>query len=207
MATLFTSAGTALHQLHQQVLHCIIHISRYCTASVTSAGTALNQSHQQVLHCISHISRYCTAPVTSAGTALHQSHRQVLHCIIHISRYCAASVTSAGTALHQSHSRGCTASNTSAGTQCHLQLQWQRIAWCAVLMQLYCLCSMSGHRLTTRPNTHFYGATKHAVRALTEGLRMELRAANSHIRVSVSLSSRHASFTLINYSLSFASNE
>lgn len=42
--------------------------------------------------------------------------------------------------------------------------------------------SMSGHRV---PGTSgVYSATKFAVRSLTEGLRNELRAANSHIRVS-----------------------
>ncbi|KAK7086550.1 Dehydrogenase/reductase SDR member 11 [Halocaridina rubra] len=44
--------------------------------------------------------------------------------------------------------------------------------------------SMSGHRVTTTPGTHFYTATKHAVTGLTEGLRQELRAMKSHIRVS-----------------------
>jgi len=43
--------------------------------------------------------------------------------------------------------------------------------------------SMSGHRMTKSPTVHFYAATKHAVTALTEGLRMEFRAIGSKIRV------------------------
>ena len=39
--------------------------------------------------------------------------------------------------------------------------------------------SMSGHRIVTLP---MYCATKFAVTALTEGLRRELRQANTHIR-------------------------
>ncbi|KAF2354624.1 Short-chain dehydrogenase/reductase SDR [Trinorchestia longiramus] len=46
--------------------------------------------------------------------------------------------------------------------------------------------STHGHRVHLRPETNFYAATKHAVTALTEGLRQELRAAESHIRVTVS---------------------
>jgi len=42
--------------------------------------------------------------------------------------------------------------------------------------------SMSGHR--TPPGTGVYGATKFAVRSLTESLRQELREAGSQIRVS-----------------------
>ena len=34
---------------------------------------------------------------------------------------------------------------------------------------------------------HFYCATKYAVTALTEGIRQELREANTHIRATVSL--------------------
>jgi NADP-dependent 3-hydroxy acid dehydrogenase YdfG len=41
--------------------------------------------------------------------------------------------------------------------------------------------SMSGHRV---PGSGVYSASKFAVRALTEGLRQELRAANSRIRIS-----------------------
>lgn len=41
--------------------------------------------------------------------------------------------------------------------------------------------SMAGHRIP--PNSGLYAATKHAVRALTEGLRMELHAARSPVRV------------------------
>ena len=42
---------------------------------------------------------------------------------------------------------------------------------------------MSGHRVVPSMNTHFYSATKHAVTALTEGVRQELRQINSKIRV------------------------
>ncbi|XP_018520732.1 dehydrogenase/reductase SDR family member 11-like [Lates calcarifer] len=41
--------------------------------------------------------------------------------------------------------------------------------------------SMSGHRVPPG-SSHFYCATKYAVTALTEGLRQELREANTHIR-------------------------
>ncbi|OWK14434.1 DHRS11 [Cervus elaphus hippelaphus] len=41
---------------------------------------------------------------------------------------------------------------------------------------------MSGHRVPPPAETHFYSATKYAVTALTEGLRQELREAQSHIR-------------------------
>lgn len=43
------------------------------------------------------------------------------------------------------------------------------------------ISSMSGHRV---PSSGMYSASKFAVRALTEGLRKELRADNSHIRIS-----------------------
>lgn len=45
------------------------------------------------------------------------------------------------------------------------------------------LNSTVGHKVINRAASHFYSATKHAVTALTEGLRQELRAENSNIRV------------------------
>ncbi|KAL3991662.1 translation initiation factor eIF-2B subunit alpha [Sarotherodon galilaeus] len=42
--------------------------------------------------------------------------------------------------------------------------------------------SMGGHHVYPFPDLHFYMATKFAVTALTEGLRQELRAENTHIR-------------------------
>lgn len=44
--------------------------------------------------------------------------------------------------------------------------------------------SISGHIVHMPSISHFYIATKHAVRALTQGLRQELREAKSNIRVS-----------------------
>lgn len=44
---------------------------------------------------------------------------------------------------------------------------------------------MSGHRVVANADIHFYSATKYAVTALTEGLRQELREANTCIRVTV----------------------
>jgi NADP-dependent 3-hydroxy acid dehydrogenase YdfG len=44
------------------------------------------------------------------------------------------------------------------------------------------ISSMSGHRVPDGTGG-MYSATKHAVKALTEGLRRELRALNSNIRV------------------------
>ncbi|XP_030599679.1 dehydrogenase/reductase SDR family member 11-like [Archocentrus centrarchus] len=42
--------------------------------------------------------------------------------------------------------------------------------------------SLCGHQVFPNPDIHFYTATKYAVTALTEGLRQELRAENTHIR-------------------------
>lgn len=47
--------------------------------------------------------------------------------------------------------------------------------------------SMGGHRMVPSADEHFYCATKYAVTALTEGIRQELREANTHIRATVSL--------------------
>ena len=46
--------------------------------------------------------------------------------------------------------------------------------------------SLIGHEVATRASSHFYSATKFAVRALTEGLRQELKDAGLNIRVTVS---------------------
>ncbi|XP_052257591.1 dehydrogenase/reductase SDR family member 11-like isoform X2 [Dreissena polymorpha] len=49
---------------------------------------------------------------------------------------------------------------------------------------IFLMNSMSGHRLVPNsPGIHCYAATKFAVRAITEGLRNELLAAKTHIRV------------------------
>ncbi|XP_068600161.1 dehydrogenase/reductase SDR family member 11a isoform X1 [Brachionichthys hirsutus] len=45
---------------------------------------------------------------------------------------------------------------------------------------------IAGHRVTPSADEHFYSATKYAVTALTEGVRQELREANTHIRATVS---------------------
>ncbi|XP_063349426.1 dehydrogenase/reductase SDR family member 11-like [Pelmatolapia mariae] len=42
--------------------------------------------------------------------------------------------------------------------------------------------SLCGHQVFLLADAHFYSATKYTVTALTEGLRQELRAENTHIR-------------------------
>jgi 17beta-estradiol 17-dehydrogenase / 3beta-hydroxysteroid 3-dehydrogenase len=49
--------------------------------------------------------------------------------------------------------------------------------------QIIQISSMSGHRVVANKETHFYSATKHAVKALTEGLRQEMRERKLGIRV------------------------
>ncbi|XP_038060830.1 dehydrogenase/reductase SDR family member 11-like [Patiria miniata] len=48
--------------------------------------------------------------------------------------------------------------------------------------QLLVTNSLSGHRLTTK-DTYFYAVTKHAVTALVEAIRRELREKKNHIRI------------------------
>jgi short-subunit dehydrogenase len=47
--------------------------------------------------------------------------------------------------------------------------------------------SIAGHYDVSAPGFHMYSATKHAVTALTEGLRKELVSQHSNIRVTVSV--------------------
>ncbi|XP_045613486.1 dehydrogenase/reductase SDR family member 11 [Procambarus clarkii] len=49
--------------------------------------------------------------------------------------------------------------------------------------QIIHINSMSGHRVISNSAVHFYSATKFAVRALLEGMRLELRDLKSHIRI------------------------
>jgi NAD(P)-dependent dehydrogenase (short-subunit alcohol dehydrogenase family) len=53
---------------------------------------------------------------------------------------------------------------------------------------MFGLFSIAGHGLPQSSNMlHMYAATKHAVTALTEGLRRELVKESSRIRVTVSM--------------------
>ncbi|MCL4147326.1 UNVERIFIED_CONTAM: hypothetical protein GTU68_034471 [Idotea baltica] len=47
------------------------------------------------------------------------------------------------------------------------------------------ISSYAGHRVGDDSKLHFYASTKFALRAISEGLRQELRELKSHIRVSV----------------------
>ena len=49
-----------------------------------------------------------------------------------------------------------------------------------------CSLSVVGHRVGNKPDTHFYSATKHAITAITEGVRLELLQMNSNVKVTVS---------------------
>jgi len=46
-------------------------------------------------------------------------------------------------------------------------------------------CSTAGHEVGDWDGMNFYTATKHAVTALTEGLRVELRGIKSNIKITV----------------------
>ncbi|CAL1260855.1 unnamed protein product [Larinioides sclopetarius] len=50
--------------------------------------------------------------------------------------------------------------------------------------QIIHISSMGGHRIPAMSGANFYCGTKFMVRALTEGLRRELKALKSHIRIS-----------------------
>ena len=63
--------------------------------------------------------------------------------------------------------------------------RWSELSWLTFPIVIF--CSMSGHRVVPSADIHFYSSTKYAVTALTEGLRQELREANTHIRATVRL--------------------
>lgn len=52
---------------------------------------------------------------------------------------------------------------------------------------MFFFCSLAGHYIDNIETLHFYTGSKFALRALSEGLRQELQAANSGIKLSVSL--------------------
>lgn len=74
----------------------------------------------------------------------------------------------------------------------HIFLLNRLVAWADIYSNATAIpptCSMSGHRvLNTGANsdTHFYSATKFAITGITEGIRQELRAMNSGIKITVS---------------------
>ena len=49
------------------------------------------------------------------------------------------------------------------------------------------ICSIGGYSMTPTSYTHFYSVTKHAVTAVAEAVRQELREAHSRIKVTVSV--------------------
>jgi NAD(P)-dependent dehydrogenase (short-subunit alcohol dehydrogenase family) len=52
--------------------------------------------------------------------------------------------------------------------------------------------SMSGHKISGRPQGTFYCATKFALTALTEGVRCELRQMKSKTRITVNIYAHRA---------------
>ncbi|KAJ1185602.1 hypothetical protein NDU88_002394 [Pleurodeles waltl] len=71
---------------------------------------------------------------------------------------------------------------TQRDIQCNVEKPEERVE--NILKTLNTLlASVLGHIFQTRSTSHFYSSTKHALKALTEGVRQELREAKSHIRV------------------------
>ena len=58
---------------------------------------------------------------------------------------------------------------------------------------IYNLYSISGHMVPQLSILHFYSATKHAITAIAEGVRQELREMKSNCRCTVSKLSRNIS--------------
>jgi len=68
--------------------------------------------------------------------------------------------------------------------------------------------SMLGHFVKPSSETHAYGATKYAVTAITEGIRQELLAKNSRIKVTVShLAGKYICTPLIGYQVPKVPND
>ena len=63
---------------------------------------------------------------------------------------------------------------------------------CSVVSGRLCSSSVAGHQVGKSASVHFYCGTKHAVRALTEGMRQELREMKSNIKVTVSNNDKKA---------------
>ena len=55
----------------------------------------------------------------------------------------------------------------------------------SVVLNIYLYCSIFGHKVSPGAGAHFYSATKFALRAVTEGIRVELRNMKSGIKVTV----------------------
>nr|KAF6415482.1 dehydrogenase/reductase 11 [Molossus molossus] len=91
--------------------------------------------------------------------------------------------------------------STAVWTSASTMLAWPGLTPCSqAAPAVGRTCSiMSGHRVLPQSAVHFYSATKYAVTALTEGLRQELREAQTHIRatcISPGLVETHFAFKL-----------
>ena len=53
---------------------------------------------------------------------------------------------------------------------------------------LFFFCSLFGHMVSPGAAAHFYSAMKFALRAVTEGIRLELRNMKSGVKITVSMS-------------------
>ena len=52
---------------------------------------------------------------------------------------------------------------------------------------MFLFYSLFGHKVSPGPAAHFYSAMKFALRAVTEGIRLELRNMKSGIKITVSI--------------------
>ena len=56
-----------------------------------------------------------------------------------------------------------------------------------IMIVLIYLYSINGHSVLPVPPYHFYSATKHAITAIAEGVRQELKEMKSNCRCTVSI--------------------